>query len=226
MLDIGGESTRPGAEPVPADEERERVVPVIKRLSAELGANTQLSIDTMKAEVADAACAVGATIVNDVTGARDPKMFGAVASASAALVLMHMKGNPQTMQQSPAYGDVVTEVRDELRERLDAAVAAGIDFERLCIDPGIGFGKGLDHNLLLMRDIETLTELGRPLLVGPSRKSFIGKLLDVEVDERVEGTAAAVAWLAGHGANIVRVHDVREMARVVKVTDAITRAGE
>lgn len=226
ILDVGGESTRPGADPVPADEERERVVPVIKRLAAEVGDDAFVSVDTMKAAVADAACAMGASIVNDVSAGRDPAMFGTAASAGAALVLMHMQGDPQTMQAEPQYDDVVAEVRDDLRGRLDVAVAAGVERERLCVDPGIGFGKTIDHNLMLMREIETLTELGRPVLVGPSRKSFIGKLLDVEMDERVEGTAAAVAWLVGHGANIVRVHDVKEMARVVKVVDAIVRAGQ
>jgi dihydropteroate synthase len=142
------------------------------------------------------------------------------------MVLMHMQGDPQSMQSEPSYDDVVTEVAAELRGVLDEATGAGIPIERLCVDPGIGFGKTLEHNLVLMRRIGEVAALGRPVLVGPSRKSFIGKLLEVEVDERIEGTAAAVAWLVAGGAHIVRVHDVKEISRVVKVVDAIARAGD
>ncbi|MEX1045997.1 MAG: dihydropteroate synthase [Actinomycetota bacterium] len=221
FVDVGGESTRPGSDPIPEGEERDRVVPVIEALVAEIGA--PISIDTRKAEVASDAVSAGATIVNDVSAGADPKMFGVVAGTGAAMVLMHMKGEPKTMQKAPHYDDVVAEVHEFLEERLSAAVAAGIEFERLCVDPGLGFGKGFEHNITLMRELESLRDLGRPILVGPSRKSFIGQILDAEVDERLEGTAGAVALLVERGANIVRVHDVREMVRVVRVVEAIAR---
>jgi dihydropteroate synthase len=174
--------------------------------------------------VARAALEVGALIVNDISGARDPEMFAVARETGAGMVLMHMKGEPKTMQVAPHYDDVVAEVHEYLRERIEAAEFAGIAPERLCVDPGIGFGKGLQQNLALMHHVETLLDLGRPVLVGPSRKRFIGALLDLPEDQRVEGTAGAVAWLVSRGAHIVRVHDVREMIRVVRVVDAIARA--
>jgi len=224
FLDVGGESTRPGSDPVPAQEELARVAPVIKRLAAET--DTPISIDTRKAEVARAALDVGATIVNDVTAGSDPGMFGVVRDAGAAMVLMHMRGDPKTMQQLTEYRDVVAEVREYLGARVEAAVAAGIDREALAVDPGLGFAKTESQNYLLMKEIGTFLRLGRPLVVGASRKSFIGKVLGTGVDQRMEGTAGAVAWLAGQRAHIVRVHDVQAMARVVRVVDAITHAGE
>ena len=220
VLDVGGESTRPGSDPVSADEERRRVVPVVERLAKEVP-ETPISVDTRKVEVAGGALDAGATIVNDVSAGTDHKMFPLVRDSGAGMVLMHMKGEPKTMQEAPTYDDVVAEVAEFLRERLEAAVFEGIGLERLCIDPGIGFGKNLEHNLLLMRNLDGLFDLRRPVLVGPSRKSFIGNLLDVPPDERMEGTAGAVAWLVGRGANVVRVHDVREMARVIRVVEAI-----
>ncbi len=223
LIDVGGESTRPGSESVPADEEIRRVIPVIQRLVVDLP-DVPISIDTRKHEVAAAALEAGASIVNDVSAGADQKMFDVVRGAGAALVLMHMKGEPQTMQEEPRYDDVLAEVHEFLRERIEAAEFARIGSERLCVDPGIGFGKTLDHNLVLMRDIDALLDLGRPLLVGPSRKRFIGTLLDLPEDERVEGTAGAVAWLVGRGVHIVRVHDVKEVVRVVRVVDAIRRA--
>lgn len=223
IIDVGGESTRPGPDPVAAEDERDRVVPVIKALAAEL--DVPISVDTRKREVAAAALEVGATIVNDVSAGADPDMFRVVRDAGAGMVLMHMKGEPKTMQEAPHYNEVVGEVRGYLRERIEAAVFAGIEPERLCVDPGIGFGKTLEHNLLLMRDLAAFLELGRPVLVGPSRKAFIGALLDLAPDERVEGTAGAVAWLVARGAHVVRVHDVKEMTRVVRIVDAIARAG-
>lgn len=223
VIDVGGESTRPGSDPVPVEDELERVLPAVKRLAAEV--DVPISIDTRRADVAARALEAGASIVNDVTAASDPRMFEVVRDAGAGLVLMHMKGEPKTMQADPHYEDVVAEVKAHLEGRVRAAVEAGIAPERLCVDPGIGFGKALHHNLLLLRDIRSLFDLGRPVVVGPSRKSFIGHLLDLPVDDRLEGTAGAVAWLAGQGAHIVRVHDVREMVRVVKVVDAIARAG-
>lgn len=224
IIDVGGESTRPGSDPVPADEELHRVLPVIERLVEEIP-GVPISIDTRKPEVAVAALEAGATIVNDVSAGRDPSMLNVVRNAGAAMVLMHMKGEPKTMQEVPHYDDVVAEVHGFLRERVEAAGFAGIDSARLCIDPGIGFGKSLEHNLTLMRNLDVLLDLGRPVLVGPSRKRFIGTLLDLPEGERVEGTAGAVAWLVAKGAHAVRVHDVKEMVRVVRVVDAITHAG-
>jgi dihydropteroate synthase len=221
ILDVGGESTRPGAEPVSAEEERARVIPVIERLAAE--ADVLISVDTRKPDVAGAAVEAGASIVNDISGGRDPAMLDVVRDAGAGMVLMHMRGDPVTMQQLTDYGYVVAEVRDELRTRLDAAVDAGIDADRLVVDPGIGFAKTPEQNLVLMRDVHELFDLGRPVLVGPSRKSFIGKVLDLEVNDRLEGTAASVAWLVARGAHVVRVHDVKEMTRVVRMVEAIVR---
>jgi dihydropteroate synthase len=224
IVDIGGESTRPGAEPVPAEEERVRVVPVIERLVSHVP--VPISVDTRRAEVARAALAAGATIVNDVTAGRDPEMFTVVREAGAAYVAMHMQGEPKTMQRDPHYDDVVAEVTEFLRERVEAAGLAGIDTDRVAIDPGIGFGKNLDHNLAVLRHVEALVALGRPVVVGPSRKRFIGTLLDgAPEDERLEGTIGAAAWLAARGAHVVRVHDVLEVTRALRVVDAIARAG-
>ncbi len=222
IVDVGGESTRPGSEPVSAGEERDRVVFVIETLASKIP--VPISIDTRKPEVAGAALEAGAVIVNDISGGRNPEMFEAVRAAGAGMVVMHMRGEPKDMQEAPHYEDVVAEVHEYLRERIEAAEFAGIESDRLCVDPGIGFGKDLHHNLVLMRHVDALLDLGRPVLVGPSRKRFIGTLLDLPEDERVEGTAAAVAWLVGRGAHIVRVHDVRAMVRVVRVVDAIARA--
>ncbi len=222
IIDVGGESTRPGSEPVSAGEERDRVVFVIETLASK--SPVPISVDTRKPEVARAALEAGAVIVNDISGGRSPEMFEAVRAAGAGMVLMHMQGEPKDMQEAPHYDDVVAEVHEYLRERIEVAEFAGIQPDRLCLDPGIGFGKDLHHNLALMRHIDALLDLGRPVLVGPSRKRFIGTLLDAPEDDRVEGTAAAVAWLAGRGAHIVRVHDVRAMVRVVRVVDAIARA--
>jgi dihydropteroate synthase len=167
----------------------------------------------------------GACIVNDVTGGRDERMFAVAAAAAAGMVLMHMRGDPATMRELTDYDDVVADVRASLHERMDAAVAAGIDPGRLCVDPGIGFAKTPEQSLLLLREIESFFGFRRPVLVGPSRKSFIGHVLDLDVDDRLEGTAAAVAWCAAKGVHIVRVHDVGEMVRVVRVVDAIRTAG-
>jgi dihydropteroate synthase len=224
ILDVGGESTRPGSTPVSADEELERVHPLIERL-AELHPAVPISIDTRKADVAAEALDAGATIVNDVSGGADPAMFDVVRDREAAVVLMHMRGDPTTMQEAPHYDDVVGEVHEYLRQRIETAALAGIDPERIAIDPGIGFGKDLDHNLELMHGVDALLDLGRPVLVGPSRKKFIGTILDLPVEERVEGTVGAVVWMVARGAHLVRVHDVREVVRAVRVSDAIARAG-
>ena len=224
ILDVGGESTRPGSTPVSADEELERVHPVIERL-AELHPGVPISIDTRKAGVAAEALDAGATIVNDVSGGADPGMFDVVRDREAAVVLMHMRGDPTTMQEAPHYDDVVGEVHEYLRQRIEAAELAGIDAERIAIDPGIGFGKDLDHNLELMHGVDALLDLGRPVMVGPSRKKFIGTILDLPQEERVEGTVGAVVWMVARGAHLVRVHDVKEVARAVRVSDAIAKAG-
>jgi dihydropteroate synthase len=222
IVDVGGESTRPGSDPVAAEEELERVLPVIERLVEEIP-HTPISIDTRKSAVAAIALEAGATIVNDVSAGADPEMLDVVREHDAAVVLMHMKGEPKTMQETPTYDDVVGEVHEFLRERIEAAEFTGIDPERIAIDPGIGFGKDLGHNLELMQRADALLDLGRPLLVGPSRKRFISAILDLPEDQRVEGTIGAVAWMVAHGAHVVRVHDVREVVRAVRVIDAIAR---
>ncbi len=221
IVDIGGESTRPGSDPVALERELERVIPVIEGLRA-AAPKSVISVDTRRAHVAAPALAAGASIVNDVTAGADPEMFAVVASAEAGMVLMHMLGEPKTMQDDPRYDDVVHEVRDALATRVAAAEAAGIARDRVCIDPGIGFGKNLDHNLSLLRRIDSFGELGVPVLVGVSRKRFIGQLTGVdEPSARVDGTAGAVAWCAARKVAVVRVHDVREMVHVVRVVDAI-----
>jgi dihydropteroate synthase len=224
LVDVGGESTRPGSDPVPADEEIARVVPVIARLARELPA-IPISIDTRKAEVAAAGLEAGAAIVNDVSAGTDPDMLPLVAERGAGIVLMHLKGEPKTMQEAPAYDDVVREVREHLAERVEAAERSGVEPARIAVDPGIGFGKDLHHNLELIRRVDALLDLGRPVLVGPSRKRFIGAILDLPEDERVEGTIGAVVWMVARGVHAVRVHDVREVARAVRVADAIARSG-
>jgi len=223
LVDVGGESTRPGSDPVSAEEELARVVPVIEGIVRELP-HVPVSIDTRKPEVARVALDAGASIVNDISAGRASAMFVTVRDCGAGMVLMHMKGEPKTMQKEPTYRDVVAEVRGFLGERVEAAVAAGIERERLCVDPGIGFGKTGEHNLVLLRDIGAFQHLGVAVLVGPSRKRFIGELTGTDVEERLEGTAGAVAWCAANGVDIVRVHDVKEMVRVVRVVDAIARA--
>ena len=222
IVDVGGESTRPGSDPVQVDEEIERVSPVIERLADEVP-RIPISIDTRKAAVASSALEAGATIVNDVSAGADPEMFDVVREHAAAVVLMHMRGEPKTMQEAPTYDDVVGEVHEFLRERIEAAEFAGIDPERIAIDPGIGFGKDLGHNLELIQRVDAFLDLGRPLLVGPSRKRFISAILDLPEDQRVEGTIGAVAWMVARGAHVVRVHDVCEVVRAVRVVDAIAR---
>jgi dihydropteroate synthase len=224
IVDVGGESTRPGSDPVAVDEELRRVVPVIERLASHVA--VPISIDTRRADVARAALAAGATIVNDVTAGRDPKMFDVVREWRAGFIAMHMRGEPKTMQQAPQYDDVVAEVTEFLRERVEAAGLAGIATDRVAVDPGIGFGKDLDHNLGLLRRIDAVAALGLPVVVGPSRKRFIGTLLGGAPEhERVEGTIGAAAWLAAQGAHVLRVHDVLEVGRALRVVDAIARAG-
>lgn len=220
VLDIGGESTRPGAEPVTVEEEIRRVVPVIKSLRARV--KIPISIDTAKSEVVRPALEAGADIVNDVSALRaDPAMAALIAGAAVPVVLMHMQGSPQTMQHNPTYGDVVEEVGAFLQERVEYAVKRGIAAENILVDPGIGFGKNVDHNLALLRGLPSLAAIGQPLLVGASRKAFIGKLLDLGPDERLEGSLAAAVAAALAGANMIRVHDVKEAVRALRVADAL-----
>ena len=219
IIDVGGESTRPGARVVPAAEEIRRVVPVIRRLAAE---GVLVSIDTSKAAVARAAFRAGAKILNDVTALRgDPAMARAAARAGVAVILMHMKGDPRTMQRNPEYGDVVEEILGFFRESLRIALRAGIERDKIILDPGIGFGKSPEHNLEILRRLDEFRSLGRPLAIGTSRKSFIGRALGRRVDDRVSGTAATVAAAILRGADVVRVHDVREMSDVARMTDLL-----
>jgi dihydropteroate synthase len=223
VLDVGGESTRPGAADVGAEEELARVEPVIEGLA---GIEAPISIDTSKLSVAEAALSAGASIVNDVTALRaEPAIAGLCSDRDAELVLMHMKGSPRTMQQAPTYDDVVDDVKAFLAERLAFATGEGVSEERIWLDPGIGFGKTAEHNLELLRRLRELTELGRPLTVGTSRKSFIGKLTGAEVDERLGGTIASCALAFANGAAMLRVHDVREVREGMQVAGAILAAG-
>jgi dihydropteroate synthase len=220
ILDIGGESTRPGAHPVPEAEELRRVVPVIEGLRAQ-GSAAQISIDTSKAAVAAAALGAGATLVNDVTALRgDPAMAEVVASARADLCLMHMLGDPRTMQRDPHYDDVVSEVKAFLDERLRVAVAAGIAEERIALDPGIGFGKTTEHNLTLLRRVAELVALGRPVLIGTSRKSFLGKITARPVEDRTAATIATNLFAYERGVRIFRVHDVAPIHDALQVLAA------
>jgi len=222
LLDIGAESTRPGASPVDEREERRRLVPIVAAVVKAV--SVPISVDTSKAEVARAAIDAGAVMVNDVTALRgDSAMVDVVAQAGAGLALMHMQGTPKTMQHAPRYDDVVGEVAQFLAGRARFAIEHGVAKDRLVVDPGIGFGKTLDHNLDLLANLRVFTELGYPLLVGPSRKGFIGQLTDQSVEARGWGTAAVVALAVEHGANILRVHDVGPMKDVVNVAVAIAR---
>lgn len=222
LLDIGAESTRPGSDPISESEERRRLIPVVKALAKMV--KVPLSVDTSKASIAEEAIDAGAVIVNDVTGlCGDPQMAGVVAKTCAGLVLMHMQGVPQTMQRTPRYSDVVEEVSMFFAERLQFAMSLGIARNRIVLDPGIGFGKLLVHNLDLLAQLRTFSKFDRPLLVGISRKAFIGRIADRPVEDRLWGTAAAVALAVEHGAQIIRVHDVRPMRDVVRVSAAIAR---
>jgi len=223
IVDVGGESTRPGSDRVPLDEELARVLPVLERLRAETTA--VLSIDTYKAEVARRALAAGATWVNDVSSLRmDPDMVEVVAEAGCPVILMHMQGEPKTMQHDPHYDDVVDEVRAFLEERMAFAVAHGVDEEQLLIDPGIGFGKTAAHNLILLRELGKLKELGRPVVLGASRKRFLGAILGAEPGGRLTGTVASTVVALMNGADVVRVHDVRENFEALRVVLALREA--
>jgi len=221
IVDVGGESTRPGAEPVPEAEELRRVMPVVEALA---GAGAEISIDTTKAEVARRALEAGATIVNDVSALRfDPGLAALTAEAGATCVLMHMLGEPRTMQADPRYDDVVADVKAFLEERLAFAVARGIPEERVWLDPGIGFGKTVDHNLELIDRLDEIVAIGRPVVFGASRKTFLGKITGRQVDERLAGTIAVNIIAYRRGARVFRVHDVAETADALKVTAATVR---
>jgi dihydropteroate synthase len=232
ILDVGGESTRPGSQPVDAASEKQRVIPVIESLAREFP-DALISIDTYKAEVAEAALNAGARLVNDVWGLRgDPQLAAVVARHNAPVILMHNRSNPVSVEVKERLGnayvgseykDLIEDVKRELMESVDIARRAGIPDERIILDPGIGFGKTVGHNLELIRRLDEIRALGFPILLGPSRKSFIGYTLDLPPDQRVEGTAAAVAVGITRGADIVRIHDVEPISRVVKMTDAIVR---
>jgi dihydropteroate synthase len=217
ILDIGGESTRPGADPVALDEELQRVVPVIERLRG-----ATLSIDTRKLEVAEQAVQAGARIVNDITAFRHaPEMAGLVASSGAGCCLMHMLGeDPRTMQDAPVYDDVVSDVKGFLEERVAFAVSEGVPEDRIWLDPGIGFGKTIDHNLELLRRLDEIVAIGRPVVIGTSRKSFLGKLTGREPRDRVPGTVATNVIALERGAEVFRVHDVRDTVDALKVATA------
>ncbi len=220
ILDIGGESSRPGSDPVSAAEERLRVVPVISGLRRQ--SDVFLSVDTTKREVAQAAVEAGADIINDISALRfDAGLLEWVASSGAAVVLMHMLGTPKTMQAAPRYDDVLAEVRSFLAERAAAAAAAGLGADRTILDPGLGFGKRPEDNLTLLNRLTDLAELGRPIMVGPSRKSFLGAILDLPAEERLEGTLAAAVLAVARGAHILRVHDVEAVWRAVRTAEAV-----
>jgi len=220
ILDIGGESTRPGAEPVGVQEEMDRVLPVIEGLR---GSSVPISIDTFKPEVMAAAITAGARMVNDINALQDAAAMRSVAESNAAVCLMHKQGNPQTMQQHPYYQDVVSEVITFLGGRVAAAEAAGISRERIVVDPGFGFGKTLAHNLALLRELNSLTVLGVPVLAGLSRKSFLGTLTGQEVAHRLPASTAAALIAVQRGASIVRVHDVRATVDALKIWNAVNR---
>ena len=222
LLDIGAESTRPGSVPVEETEERRRLIPVVTAVAKAV--SVPISVDTSKAVVAKAAIDAGAVMVNDVTALRgDPAMVDAIVVSGVGVVLMHMQGTPQTMQKAPQYHDVVEDVEDFLVERVRFALERGVAKNQIMLDPGIGFGKTLAHNLDLLAQLRTFTKLGFPLLVGPSRKGFIGELVEQSVQDRAWGTAGAIALAVEQGAHVLRVHDVAGMKDVVKVAAAISR---
>jgi dihydropteroate synthase len=224
LLDVGGESTRPGSDPVSDEEEWRRIAPVIRGLASKV--DVPLSVDTMKPVVASQAIKAGASIVNDVSGLQDPAMVRLVAANHVGVVAMHMLGDPKTMQQHPRYSDVVGEVRAFLAERVKVLETAGVASDAIAIDPGLGFGKRLEHNLTLLRGLDRLVEIGHPVVVGVSRKSFIEKLSGGEPGERLSGSLAAATLAVSKGAHVVRAHDVRETVRAMRVADGILRRGD
>jgi dihydropteroate synthase len=223
IIDIGGESTRPGSEPISIEEELRRIIPVIEAIADKI--NVPISIDTYKSEVAKATLDAGASMVNDISGLRfDLRMPDVVSEFKVPVVIMHIKGKPQGMQQNPVYDALIPEIIDYFRVGMKTAISAGVSEDKIIIDPGIGFGKTFAHNLEIINNLYEFTLLEKPILIGPSRKAFIGKILgDVPATDRLEGTAAAVSISIINGANVVRVHDVKEMVKVAKVADAVKR---
>ena len=219
IVDVGGESTRPGADPVPVDEELRRVIPVVEALSNRHPG--RVSIDTMKPEVAEAALYAGASTVNDVSGLRNAKMIEVVAEHDAAVIIMHMRGEPRTMQVRPRYRDVMGEIKTHLAERVAAAEGAGVSPRKIMVDPGIGFGKTMDHNLEIIARLRELRGLGKPVVIGVSRKAFIGKITGRPVEDRLEGSIVAATLAVIHGADILRVHDVGPTVGALKVARAV-----
>lgn len=219
IVDLGGESSRPGAKPISVKEELRRTIPIIKKIAKKI--KVPISIDTHKPEVARRALDNGAVIVNDITGLKNPDMLKVVAKYKAGVIIMHMKGNPRTMQKNPVYKSLIEEIVEYLDKAIDRAVKAGIDKDKIIVDPGIGFGKTCEHNLEILKRLSEFKVLGRPILVGPSRKSFIGNILNVGPEARIFGTVSACVLAAKFGANIVRVHDVKQVKEALKVTNAI-----
>ena len=224
IIDVGGESSRPGSDPVPLDEELKRVIPVIEGLASRL--EIPISVDTYKSQVAEQAIEAGAQMINDISGLRfDPQMPAVAARYGTPLIIMHIKESPKTMQQDPSYEDLMGEIIDYLREGIEKAAGGGVDPQQVIVDPGIGFGKRVQDNLVIINRLEALNTLGRPLLIGTSRKSFIGAVLNLEMHQREIGTLTTVAVSVFKGAHIVRVHDVAPMKQTVKMVDAIINAG-
>ncbi len=221
IIDIGGESSRPGSEPVPENIELERILPVIEKLAKKV--NVPLSIDTYKASVARRALDAGACLVNDISALEDPNMADVLAEYNVPIVLMHKQGTPRDMQVNPSYNSLIPEIIGYLKSRIQIALDRGIQSDQIIIDPGIGFGKTTEHNLEILRKLKEFKSLNKPILIGTSRKSFIGKILNLPIEDRLEGTSATVAIAIANGADIIRVHDVKEMKRVALMTDAIVR---
>jgi len=221
IIDVGGESSRPGSQSISLEEELRRVIPLIEKLASKI--KVPISIDTTKARVAEMALEVGAVMINDISALRfDPEMATLISERGVPVVLMHMRGTPQTMQYHVEYDCLISEISSFLKQRIEYAESVGIDSNKIIIDPGIGFGKSVpDGNLKIIKNLSFFKKLGKPILVGPSRKTFIGSVLSLGVEEREEGTAAAISLAINNGANIVRVHDVKKMKRVVRMVDAI-----
>jgi len=221
IIDVGGESTRPGTQPVSLEEELRRVIPVVEKLASQV--EVPISIDTTKAGVAKEALEAGAVMVNDISALRfDTKMAPLISERGVPVVLMHMRGTPRTMQHHVVYDCLVSEINSFLRERIEYAESVGIDSQKIIVDPGIGFGKSVpDGNLKIIKNLSFFKNLGKPILIGPSRKAFIGSVLNLGVEEREEGNAAAISLAINNGAKIIRVHDVKKMKRVAQMVDAI-----
>ncbi len=225
MIDIGGESSRPGAVPVPLEEERKRILPVLEEIAGKI--DIPISIDTYKSIIAGEALQTGADIVNDITSLQgDPDMGNVIAESGAGIILMHMQGKPHNMQENPYYKDVVSDIIEFLKDAVWRAGSFGISTEKIIVDPGIGFGKRTEHNLEIIKKLAEMKSLGRPILIGVSRKSIIGNVLNLPVNERIEGTEALVACAILKGADIVRVHDVKQMYRVSRMVDAVKKGIE